>query len=166
MLVIVRCVALFVVNFHPRPRSLWYSHKRVCYIRTAFQWRHNEHHGVSNIQHLDCLLIHLLKRTSDKYRCSSSLAFVRVIHRWQVYSPDEGPVTRKIFPSDDAIMPCSAIVYVTNATHECLNSFMLHLLLKQYKNCGSVMGQQHFACNDNKVSQCVTIILLRCPGGG
>ena len=30
--------------------------------------------------------------------------FVRVIHRWQVNSPQKGPVTRKMFPFDDVIM--------------------------------------------------------------
>ena len=39
-----------------------------------------------------------------KYQSSASLAFVRGIHRWPVNSPHEGPVTRKMFPSDDVIM--------------------------------------------------------------
>ena len=34
-----------------------------------------------------------------------SLAFVRGIHRWPVNSPHKGPVTRKMFPFDDVIMP-------------------------------------------------------------
>ena len=36
--------------------------------------------------------------------CSTSLAFVRGIHRWPVNSPHTGPVTRKMFPFDDVIM--------------------------------------------------------------
>ena len=39
-----------------------------------------------------------------KYQSSASLAFVRGIHRWQVDSPHQGPVTRKIIPFDDVIM--------------------------------------------------------------
>ena len=38
-----------------------------------------------------------------KHQSSASLAFVRGIHRWQVNSPHKGPVTRKMFPFDDAI---------------------------------------------------------------
>ena len=39
-----------------------------------------------------------------KYQSSSSLAFVRGIHRWPVNSPHKGPVTRKMFPFDNVIM--------------------------------------------------------------
>ena len=39
-----------------------------------------------------------------KHQSSASLAFVRVLHRWPVNSPHEGPVTRKMFPFDDVIM--------------------------------------------------------------
>ena len=39
-----------------------------------------------------------------KHQSSTSLAFVRGIHRWLVNSPHKGPVTRKMFPFDDVIM--------------------------------------------------------------
>ena len=39
-----------------------------------------------------------------KHHSSSSLAFVRGIHRWSVNSPHRRPVTRKMFPFDDVIM--------------------------------------------------------------
>ena len=39
-----------------------------------------------------------------KHQSSTSLAFVRVIHRWSVNSPHKGPVTRKMFLFDDAII--------------------------------------------------------------
>ena len=39
-----------------------------------------------------------------KYQSSASLAFVWVIHRWPVNSPDKWPVTWKIFPFHDVIM--------------------------------------------------------------
>ena len=38
-----------------------------------------------------------------KHQSSASLAFVPRNHRWQVNSPDKGPVTRKMFPFDDDI---------------------------------------------------------------
>ena len=39
-----------------------------------------------------------------KHPRSAPLAFVRGIHRWPVNSPHKGPVIRKMFPFDDAIM--------------------------------------------------------------
>ena len=39
-----------------------------------------------------------------KHQRSASLAFVLGIHRWPANSPHKGPVTRKMFPSDDSIM--------------------------------------------------------------
>ena len=48
----------------------------------------------------------ILYLTADqrKHQSSVSLAFVRGIHRRPVNSPHKGPVTRKMFPSDDVIM--------------------------------------------------------------
>ena len=40
-----------------------------------------------------------------KHQTSASLAFVRGIHRGPVNSPHKWPVTRKMFPFDDVIMP-------------------------------------------------------------
>ena len=45
-----------------------------------------------------------------KHQCSTSLAFVRGIHRWPVNSPHKEPVTRKMFPCDDAIMRFSIVI--------------------------------------------------------
>ena len=39
-----------------------------------------------------------------KHQGSTSLAFVRGIHRWPVNSPHKWPVTRKMFPFDNVIM--------------------------------------------------------------
>ena len=39
-----------------------------------------------------------------KHQSSASLAFMRGIHRWPVNSPHKWPVTRKMFPFDDANM--------------------------------------------------------------
>ena len=46
-----------------------------------------------------------------KHQSSASLAFVRAIHRRPVISPHKWPVTRKIFPFDDVIMPDHSTVY-------------------------------------------------------
>ena len=40
-----------------------------------------------------------------KHQSSALLAFVRGIHPWPVNTPHKGPVTRKLFPFDDVIMP-------------------------------------------------------------
>ena len=39
-----------------------------------------------------------------KHQSSASLRFVRAILRWPVNFPHQGPVMRKMFPSDDVIM--------------------------------------------------------------
>ena len=43
------------------------------------------------------------RRKSKKHQSSTSMAFVRGIHRWPVNSPHKGPVTRIMFPFDDVI---------------------------------------------------------------
>ena len=43
-----------------------------------------------------------------KHQSSTSLAFVRGIHRWPMNSPHKGPVTRKMFPFDGVIMSIHA----------------------------------------------------------
>ena len=40
-----------------------------------------------------------------KHQTSASLSFVGRIHRWPVNSLHKGPVTRKMLPFDDVIMP-------------------------------------------------------------
>ena len=70
----------------------------------ALQRRHNERYDVWNHQHHQCLLNRLFKHASRKHQSSASLDFVRGIHRWPLYSPHIGPVTRKMFPFDDVII--------------------------------------------------------------
>ena len=50
-----------------------------------------------------------------KYRSSALLAFVRGIHRGPVDSPHKGPVVRKMFPFDNAIMGILSI-WASNLT--------------------------------------------------
>ena len=54
-----------------------------------------------------------------KHQSSASLAFVLGIHRWPMNSPYKGPVTRKMFPFDDAIMRVFGVWLW-------LNSLLLH----------------------------------------
>ena len=70
------------------------------------KWRHNEHDGVSNHQRHECLLNRFFQaQIKKKHQSSASLAFARRIHRGNVNSPHKGPVTRKMFPFNDVIMP-------------------------------------------------------------
>ena len=70
----------------------------------SLQWRHNGHYGFSNHQPYDCLFNRLFRRRSKKASKFRVTGFVRGIHRWQVNSPQIGPVTQKMFPFDDIIM--------------------------------------------------------------
>ena len=48
-----------------------------------------------------------------KHQSSASLAFVKGIHRWEVNSPHNGPVTWKMLPFCDVIMKISNEYYFT-----------------------------------------------------
>ena len=50
----------------------------------SLQWRYNEHDGVSNHQHLECLPNHLFWHRSwhGKHQSAALLSFVRGIHPW------------------------------------------------------------------------------------
>ena len=51
-----------------------------------------------------------------KHQSSTSLAFVRGIHRGPVNSPHKGPVTRKMFPFDDIITKIFVLIDLTYVT--------------------------------------------------
>ena len=55
-----------------------------------------------------------------KRQSSASLAFAWGIHRWPVNSPHKGPVTRKMFPFDDAIMIVYDIILLEGDVIACL----------------------------------------------
>ena len=60
------------------------------YHTYPLQWRHNERDGLSNHQHLDCLLNRFFFRRWSK---KTSKLHVTGIHQWTVISPHKGPVT-------------------------------------------------------------------------
>ena len=62
-----------------------------------------------------------------KHQSSASLAFVRGIHRWPVNFPHKGPVTRKMFPFDDVIMPRKLIASIMKAFVANLKSNYAHV---------------------------------------
>ena len=87
-------------------------------VTQPLKWRHNEHDGVSNHQPHDFLLSRLFRRISKK---TSKL---RVTGLSEGNSPVTGefptqPVTRKMFPFDDAIMTarCTRDVVCTTTSH-------------------------------------------------
>ena len=80
----------------------------------SLRWRHYERDDVSNHEPHDCLLNRLFRRRSKKTSNSAaSLAFEGGIHRWPVNSPHKEPVTRKMFPFDDAIMAIIRLLWLT-----------------------------------------------------
>ena len=83
--------------------SPWMYHSDSWWFGTL-QWRHNGRDSVSNHQSHDCFLNRLF-RCRSKENIKAPLAFVRGIHRGPVNSPHKWPVTRKMFPLDDVIIP-------------------------------------------------------------
>ena len=67
----------------------------------SLQWRHNEHDGVSNHQHCDCLFNHLFRCRSKK---TSKLRVAGLCSGNSPVAHPQMPVTRKMFPFGDVIM--------------------------------------------------------------
>ena len=74
-------------------------------LKDPLRWRHNWRDSVSNHQPHHCLLNRYSDADQRKHQSSASLAFVWGIDRGPVNSPHKWPVTRKMFPFDDVIMP-------------------------------------------------------------
>ena len=53
-----------------------------------------------------------------KHQSSTLLAFIRRIHQWPVNSPHKGPVSRKMFPFDDAIKILMKFVFKGPVDHK------------------------------------------------
>ena len=64
-----------------------------CTPMITLQWRHSENDGVSIHQRRDCLLNRLFRRRSEKISKPVTGEF-----------PHKGPVTRKVYLSDDVII--------------------------------------------------------------
>ena len=117
------CITLSEM-YQIRKHLFYRDHKYICcqhlfiyiYIYNYLRVRIHAGDGVWNHWRLDCLLNHLFRRRwKKKHQSSASLASVREIHWCSVNSPHKGPVTRKMFPSDDVIMPLwSSSKYPTN----------------------------------------------------
>ena len=85
----------------------------ICFRYLCRYWFRERWPQIITWRNVIWLLIGLLKgklrlnwnqNATKKHQSSASLALVRGIHRWPVYSPHKGPVTRKMFPFDDVIM--------------------------------------------------------------
>ena len=80
-----------------------------------------------------------------KGQSSASLAFVRGIHRSQMNSPHKGPVTRKMFQSDDVIMKDCDPLPIT------LPAFLTVIFYVSF-NCNKQMHSL-FQCPENLYNQ-------------
>ena len=70
----------------------------------TLHWRHNDHDGVSNHQPHGCLLKGSFRRRIKKTSKLRVTGLCAVNSPGPVNSSHKGPVTRKMFPSDDVIM--------------------------------------------------------------
>ena len=78
----------------------------VSIVHCPLRWRYNGcDKNVSNHQSHDCLLNRLFGHRSKKTIKLRITGLCAGIHRSPVSSPHKGPVTRKMFPFDDVIMP-------------------------------------------------------------
>ena len=103
-----------------------------------------------------------------KHQSSASLAFVRGIHRRPVNSPHKRPVTRKMFPFDDAIMLKSRLFvwikrgkvsvsgkrrHISDALRRVLPRFLQQIVHKQFSYHSGTLSY----CN---VCQCLISLEL------
>ena len=77
-----------------------------CYsLYKTLRWRYNDHAGVSNHRPHGCLLNRLFRHRSKKTSKLRVAGLCVGNSPGPVTSPHKGPVTRKMFPFDDVIMP-------------------------------------------------------------
>ena len=90
---------------------------RITHLQTgvgnSLHWRHNERDVVSKHRGLDCLLTRLFRRRSKKTSKLRVTDLCRGNSPWPVNFPHKGPVTRKMFPFDDAIMDVLDLAILT-----------------------------------------------------
>ena len=79
----------------------------------ALQWHHNGR-VASQITCVPIVCSFICSCAGQiKHRSFASLAFAREIHRWPMDSPNNGQVTRKMFPFDDITMENRCRVMIT-----------------------------------------------------
>ena len=89
---------------------LWRSPATEQYFRMQYDSEHYSHvimsAMASQITGASIVYSNVCSGADQKHQSSASMAFMRGIRRWPANSPQKGPVTRKMFPSDDVIMSC------------------------------------------------------------
>ena len=91
-------------------------------IFTPLRWRHNECDNVLNLQPHECLLNGLFRSRSKKTSKLRVTGLCVGNSPGPVNSLHKGPVTRKMFPFDDVIMPIGLMAlsfWVTKRWAEC-----------------------------------------------
>ena len=114
------------------------------------RWRHNEHDGVSNHQPHGCLLNRLFRRRSKKTSNPRVTGLCVGNSPGPVNSPHKGPVTRKMFPFDDVIMPDTAHYFMINkdtCSGKTLRLNTLHIIFKKYNVIHEIVGLKSFNFN-------------------
>ena len=86
-------------------------------IICPLQWHHNEHDGISNHWCLDWLLNRLFRHRSKKTSKLSVTGHCKGNHQRPVNTLHKGPVTRRMFPFHDVIMPCRNVC-IEHHSHE------------------------------------------------
>ena len=121
---------------------MWKKCHQNTHIFCPLQWRHNGRDSVSNHQPHDCLLNRLFRRRSKKTSKLRVTGLCAGIHRGPVNSPHKWPVTRKMFPFDDVIIPGNT-VSVSTVTFM-MSTVTVHLFKSHCVNL--------FCCSDAIVS--------------
>ena len=103
----------FMRSCQERP-NIWDQQNRIHINNGQFNWKKWYHYNDVLMGAIAPLITSLTivywtaysEADQRKHQSPASLAFVWGIHRGPVNSPHKWPVTRKMFPFDDVIMPC------------------------------------------------------------
>ena len=82
---------------------------KCCETSLSLQWRHDEHDGVSYHQPHDCLLNRSYRHRSKKTWKLCVIGLCEENSPVTGEFPHKGPVTRKMFPTDDVIVVSNVI---------------------------------------------------------
>ena len=117
------------------------------------QWRHNERDDVSNNRRLDCLFHRLFRRRLEK---TPKLLVTGLCQGNQPVTggfPHRGPVTRKMFPFDDDIMPkhyfvrgCSCEKQLITIFQDLIQQFLTHCRLMMTSSNGNIFRVTGHLC--------------------
>ena len=100
----------------------------------TLQWRHNDHDGVKNHQPHGCLFNRLFRHRSKKTSKLCVTGLCAGNSPGPVNSPHKWPVTRKMFPFEDVIMPAEFMAAIYDEEDSVVRLYFIQLFVDIYQS--------------------------------